>query len=315
MTQPNPGFGGGNPLADQSPFKLEYPQSVGIFNTYAEAQNVVDHLADGNFPVNNLVIVGTDLKLMERVTGKKTWGTVLSQGVTTGVSTGLLVGFLMLIFTPGGNFLVLLLTALVIGVLIGIAFAGLGYALQRGKRDFNSITMTVPSRFELLCEHRVAAQAREKIAAMPETRAAAFDPNRQRQAYPQPGQQGYGQQAQPYGQPGYGQTQGYGAASAYGQGGYGQGYPQQGQQPQQGYGQSPQQSYQPPQQGYGQPEAHDQEGQWQPTTQRGGSSAAFDQRQYRPEDRTAEQSRQWEAGTDRPVGDIPRSLDDEEPRS
>lgn len=246
MTMPQ-SFGTQNaPLsAGQALFQLEYPQSVGIFNSYADAQHAVDYLADQNFPVGNLVIVGTDLKLVERVTGRRTWGTVLLQGVQSGISTGLIVGLIMMFVSPGGNFVMLLLTALMIGMLIGIAFAALGYSMAGGKRDFNSITQTIPSRFELLCEHKVAGDARNLLAQSQQGRAAAFDPKRQQQGY---GQQGYGQQPQPgYGQQGYGQQpqQGYGQQP---QQGYGQGYPPYGQ----GYGQ-PQQGYQPqPQQGYGQ---------------------------------------------------------------
>ena len=34
------------------------------------AQKAVDYLADNEFPVENCLIVGTDLKQMERVTGR-----------------------------------------------------------------------------------------------------------------------------------------------------------------------------------------------------------------------------------------------------
>ena len=63
-------------------FKLEYPQSVGVFNTYDEAQQVVDHLADSRFPVENLCIVGTDLRSIERVLGRRSWGTALAARTT-----------------------------------------------------------------------------------------------------------------------------------------------------------------------------------------------------------------------------------------
>ena len=42
--------------------------SVGTYDTYADAQRAVDHLADEKFPVENLAIVGTDLRQVERVT-------------------------------------------------------------------------------------------------------------------------------------------------------------------------------------------------------------------------------------------------------
>lgn len=156
-------------------FELEFPQSVGIFNSYADAQKAVDYLADEKFPVQNLAIVGTDLKSVERVLGRKSWSTVLSSGVSSGISTGLLVGLVMLIFTRPASVLVLLLTCLAIGVAIGLAFAAAGYAMTRGKRDFTSVTQTVATKYEILCEHKVAVQAREMLQQLPGARSAAFE--------------------------------------------------------------------------------------------------------------------------------------------
>ena len=156
-------------------FELEFPQSVGIYNTYAEAQKAVDFLADQKFAVQNLAIVGTDLKSVERVLGRRSWGTVIAQGTQSGISTGLLVGLVMLIFTRPASVLVLLLVALVIGVVICIAVAALGYAMARGKRDFTSVTQTVATKYEVLCEHKLAIQARETLLRMPGARAAAFE--------------------------------------------------------------------------------------------------------------------------------------------
>ena len=192
-----------NPIAaNQALFKLEYPQSLGVFDSYPDAQKAVDHLADNNFPVGNLAIVGTDLRLVERVTGRRTWGTTLGQGVMSGLSTGFIVAIFMMILFPSPNFLGQLLTALVIGVAIGLLFAVLGYALSRGQRDFTSVTQTVATKYELLCEHKVVAQARELLAQAPGARASQFNTGHpQAQGWPQQGQppQGWGQQpAQPY---------------------------------------------------------------------------------------------------------------------
>ena len=158
-----------------SMFELEFPQSVGIFNSYADAQKAVDYLADEKFAVQNLAIVGTDLKSVERVLGRKSWSTVLSSGVSSGVSTGLIVGIIMLIFTRPASVLVLILSCLALGVAIGLAFAAAGYAMTRGKRDFTSVTQTVATKYEVLCEHKVAAQAREMLQQLPGARAAAFE--------------------------------------------------------------------------------------------------------------------------------------------
>jgi hypothetical protein len=156
-------------------FELKFPQSVGIFNTYADAQKAVDYLSDQKFEVQNLAIVGTDLKSVERVLGRRNWGTVINQGVMSGISTGLLVALVMLIFAPPTSFLALLLVSLVIGIVLGIGFSAAAYALSRGQRDFTSITQTVATKYEVLCEHKVAAQAREMLQGMPGARAAAFE--------------------------------------------------------------------------------------------------------------------------------------------
>jgi hypothetical protein len=158
-----------------SMFELQFPQSVGIFNSYAEAQKAVDYLSDQKFEVQNLAIVGTDLKSVERVLGRRNWGTVINQGVMSGISTGLLVALVMLIFTRPASFLALLLVSMAIGIALGIGFAAAGYAMSRGKRDFTSITQTVATKYEVLCEHKVAAQAREMLQGLPGARAAAFE--------------------------------------------------------------------------------------------------------------------------------------------
>jgi uncharacterized protein YacL len=156
-------------------FELEFPQSVGLYSSYADAQKAVDFLADEKFEVQNLAIVGTELKSVERVLGRRTWSTVILAGVQSGVSTGLLVALVIMIFLKPTNFLLLLLVALVIGIGLAVAFGALGYAASRGKRDFTSVTQTVATKYEVLCEHKVAARAREMLLRLPGARAAAFE--------------------------------------------------------------------------------------------------------------------------------------------
>lgn len=237
MTQPNPRL--------SSLFELQYPQTVGIYDSYPQAQAAVDHLADQKFAVENLAIVGTDLKSVERVTGRRNWGTVMITGLQNGLSTGLMVTFILWFLQPQTNPLLLLPGALLIGILIGIVFAAIAYASSRGKRDFNSISQTVAAKYEVLSEHKVAGQARELLAGMPGARAAAFDPRNQPGAWPAPAPQQYPQQQYPQaGQQPVQPPQPYGADA-----------PQQPYQPQQ-HGQAPAQSFdQGTQPSYGQPSA------------------------------------------------------------
>jgi hypothetical protein len=163
------------PAAAQNLFKLEFPQSVGIFSSYEEAQRVVDYLADQRFPVENLCIVGTDLKSVERVLGRRNWGTVIWSGVQSGISTGLMVTLLMWIFMPDANIFLLMLAAMGVGIGIGVVMAALSYWMSQGKRDFNSVSQTVATKYEVLCEHKLVEQAKQLITQIPGIRAAVFN--------------------------------------------------------------------------------------------------------------------------------------------
>lgn len=163
------------PQGPSSLFELEFPQSVGLYNSYADAQKAVDYLADNRFEVQNLAIVGTELKSVERVLGRRNWGTVITQGIQSGLMTGLLVAVVMMLFTRPSNVLALLLVALGIGIVLGVGFQAMGYAMSRGKRDFTSVTQTVATKYEILCEHKHTAKAREMLQKMPGAWAAHFE--------------------------------------------------------------------------------------------------------------------------------------------
>ena len=47
----------------------EYPMSLGVFERCITAQHLAGYLADQGFPVQNLEIVGTERRSVERVTG------------------------------------------------------------------------------------------------------------------------------------------------------------------------------------------------------------------------------------------------------
>ena len=80
------------PITPRPGLDLEYPRSLGVYDDYAEAQRVVDYLSDQEFAVVTLAIVGTDLKSVERVTGRITRGKVAAAGALSGFWMGLFVG-------------------------------------------------------------------------------------------------------------------------------------------------------------------------------------------------------------------------------
>lgn len=154
------------PRNPSSPLKLAFPQSLAVYDDYEAAQKTVDYLADQKFPVEQCMIVGTDLKRIERITGRLTTGRVALAGLLSGLWLGLFVGLIVSIFTEE-DVLGVILSTLVIGGLFGVTWSLLGYAFTRGQRDFSSVTQVVATRYEVLVEHKVAAQARELLAGLP----------------------------------------------------------------------------------------------------------------------------------------------------
>ena len=143
---------------------LDYPLSIGVFDTYPEAQRAVDALSDAGFPVQNCLIVGTDLRQLERVTGRLTWGRVLMGGALSGQWLGLFVGVIFSLFTTPTSVFAQVVSTMLFGAVFGAVWAAIGYAATRGQRDFTSVSRIVPSKFEVLSEHKVAQQAREVLA-------------------------------------------------------------------------------------------------------------------------------------------------------
>lgn len=148
-------------------FSLEYPQSLGVYDKYADAQKAVDYLSDNEFPVQNCLIVGTELRQVERVTGRLTWSRVLLAGAASGAWLGLLIGLLLSIFTDSKSFAATVLFGLSFGVVFGIISGAMGYAATRGQRDFSSVQKVVATKYEVLVEHKHLAAGQELLATMP----------------------------------------------------------------------------------------------------------------------------------------------------
>ena len=84
------------------PLKLQFPQSLAVYDDYAKAQKSVDFLSDAEFPVDQLMIVGTDLKRIEKITGRLTTGRVALSGAASGAWFGLFVGLVFVLLTDEG---------------------------------------------------------------------------------------------------------------------------------------------------------------------------------------------------------------------
>jgi hypothetical protein len=138
---------------------------IGSYDSYAEAQRAVDHLADNEFPVQDVTIVGVEPMLVERVAARLTWKKVLVGGAMSGAWFGLFVGLLLSLFTPDGGLLPIAI-GLIAGVGFGVASSAMSYAATRGKRDFVSHSQVVARRYDVLSMPRNAENGREMLARL-----------------------------------------------------------------------------------------------------------------------------------------------------
>ena len=138
---------------------------VGSYDSYEQAQAAVDYLSDEKFAVENVTIIGSDLRQVEKVTGRLTWGRVLAAGAAGGAWWGLFVGLLLGIFSSSGTaWIASVLGGLAIGLVFGAAFGAMGYAATRGRRDFTSTSQIVAGRYDVLCTPAHAEEARAMLA-------------------------------------------------------------------------------------------------------------------------------------------------------
>jgi len=160
----NPGENRG-PLGRQ-PNLLRVPKGdiLGTYDTYPEAQAVVDRLAKSEgFPVAQLSIVGNDLKSVERVTRKLSWSRAALEGALSGAWFGLFIAVLLTFFSPEINW-GLFGAAVLIGAASGMLFRLVSYGISRRSRDFESTNQVLASNYQVLIDPALLSQAQEALA-------------------------------------------------------------------------------------------------------------------------------------------------------
>jgi hypothetical protein len=181
--------------------------TVGSYTSYLDAQKAVDYLADQQFPVHMVSIVGNELKMVERVTGRLSYPRVALSGALSGMWFGLFVGIMLSFFstTPGYFSIV---TSVLMGAAFFMLFGIVTYAMQKGKRDFTSTSQVVATNYDVVVSFEAANEARRLLHQLPMTQhdasaSAASAGYSQRDYQHQPYQPGPGQDAQQPGQHGH----------------------------------------------------------------------------------------------------------------
>ncbi|QDY90551.1 ECF transporter S component [Arthrobacter sp. UKPF54-2] len=171
--------------------------TVGSYNSYLDAQKAVDYLADQQFPVQLVSIVGNDLKMVERVTGRLTYPRVALSGALSGMWFGLFVGVMLSFFSTSDGYFSIV-TSVLMGAAFFMLFGIVTYAMQRGKRDFTSTNQVVATNYDVVVAFEAAHEARRLLHQLPMTQHDASAPGYQQFDHQhQPYQQGPQQPGQP----------------------------------------------------------------------------------------------------------------------
>jgi len=138
---------------------------IGTYETYPEAQSIVDRLAKAEFDVSQISIVGNDLKTVERVTGKLSWGKAALSGAANGAFIGLFFALLLTLFNPdGAGGLRLIAAVFLITAGVGVVLGLVMYAFTRRRRDFASTQQVLASNYQVIVPSELAAKAQVALS-------------------------------------------------------------------------------------------------------------------------------------------------------
>lgn len=128
---------------------------------YRRVQQMVDQLSDAGFAVDRLAIVWDGLQQVEHVTGRVTTWKAAAQGAVAGAWFGGIIGWLFAMFSPEGW--AVFLTYLVVGAIAGAVWKGVGHAMQRGRRDFDTVSTLAAHEYQLWCDTALVPEAQRLL--------------------------------------------------------------------------------------------------------------------------------------------------------
>jgi hypothetical protein len=153
---------------------------VASYQTYAQARAAVDFLSDSGFDVSSITIVGTDLHLVERVTGRMTIARASMSGASSGALWGALAGMLMSAGQNAGGTGAWVVGGIVVGALAGMALSALAFLIRGRSRDLVSSQQVVALRYAVLASADID-RAYQILQRTPGNRARVVRPRTEEQ--------------------------------------------------------------------------------------------------------------------------------------
>ena len=138
--------------------------TVATFDDYGGAQALVDDMSDDGFPVQNVRIVGNQLRMVEQITGRVTKGKAALYGMGTGAWFALLAAVVVGLFLPAPVWLYLIGYSLFFGLIFGALWGFLGHAATRGMRDFGSVQALRAGSYDVQVAAHLVDRARRYVS-------------------------------------------------------------------------------------------------------------------------------------------------------
>ncbi|TXK19612.1 general stress protein [Homoserinibacter sp. GY 40078] len=149
-----------------APMTVPQGDVLGTYDSYPEAQQVVDRLAKADFPIAKLAIVGNGLTSVEIVTRKRSWNRAALSGVLSGAWLGIFIGLFFSLLSPTFTWQ-LFAAAVFIGAAFGLFLQLASYAVARRNRDFESTTQVLAANYQIILEPGHLARAQELLSRTP----------------------------------------------------------------------------------------------------------------------------------------------------
>lgn len=152
---------------------------IATFDNYADAERAVDYLSDRRFQVNRVAIIGRDMEYHEQVLGRLNYGGAAVRSAGSGALAGALLGWIFGLVNwiePLISAVVLSAYGFIFGAVVGALVGLLVHALQRGRRDFHSVTALRPRHFDVVVDASVADEAIRLLGGAAHNEGSAVTP-------------------------------------------------------------------------------------------------------------------------------------------
>ena len=134
---------------------------VGEFKNYLDAVALVDRMVAGGFAANLVAIVGSDLKTVERVRGRITYGRMALNGALNGAWLGLFVGLIFASATSAAAFNNDVIAAAVLGAGLGMIWGVVRMSMRGSARQFISGSMIIAASYQVVVPVGLGGKANE----------------------------------------------------------------------------------------------------------------------------------------------------------